>query len=103
MLDNNGLEGSRILDPDDSELADLLLQASSQGLTIREEPIRFIYRVAGRSKLPFSRTAIEYLRLLFRTAVARGPAATAGAGLAGAEGPSSPVLESARKRRDLAA
>ncbi len=29
MLDNNGLEGNRIIDPDDRELADLLVQAAA--------------------------------------------------------------------------
>jgi dolichol-phosphate mannosyltransferase len=49
-------------------LADFLVQAADLGLTIREEPIRFTYRVAGRSKLPFARTSLEYLRLLSRIA-----------------------------------
>jgi prophage maintenance system killer protein len=29
MLDNNGLDGSQIIDPDDRELADLLVQAAA--------------------------------------------------------------------------
>lgn len=40
MLDNNGLEGSRILDPDDRELADLLLQAAA-GRNVEAESLRF--------------------------------------------------------------
>ena len=47
-----------------SFLADLLLQASALGMKIHEEPIRFVYRVAGRSKLPFARTSLDYVRLL---------------------------------------
>jgi len=47
---------------------DLLLQAAALGMTVREEPIRFTYRVAGRSKLPFVRTSGEYLALLAATA-----------------------------------
>ena len=51
--------------------ADLLLQAAALGMAIREEPIRFVYRVAGRSKLPFVSTGFEYLALLGSTALRR--------------------------------
>ncbi|KAB2958890.1 MAG: glycosyltransferase, partial [Thermoanaerobaculia bacterium] len=50
-----------------SFLADLLLQAHAAGMAVREEPIRFVYRVEGRSKLPFARTSVEYLRLVARS------------------------------------
>jgi hypothetical protein len=38
-LDNNGLDGSRILDPADRELADLLVQAAA-GLNVEAEILR---------------------------------------------------------------
>jgi len=56
--------------PGFSFLADLLLQAHAAGLVVREEPIRFVYRVEGRSKLPFLRTSVEYLRLVARAVAA---------------------------------
>ena len=38
-LDNNGLDGSRIIDPDDRELADLLVQAAA-GRNVEAEVLR---------------------------------------------------------------
>ncbi|MFZ0015501.1 MAG: Fic family protein [Acidimicrobiia bacterium] len=40
-LDNNGLDGSGILDPADRELADLLVQAAA-GLNVEAEILRFL-------------------------------------------------------------
>jgi prophage maintenance system killer protein len=40
MLDNNGLDGSRIIDPDDRELADLLVQAAA-GRNVEAEILQF--------------------------------------------------------------
>ena len=39
-LDNNGLDGSRIIDPHDLELADLLVQAAA-GQNVEAEILRF--------------------------------------------------------------
>ena len=39
-LDNNGLDGSRIIDPDDRELAELLVQAAA-GRNVEAEILRF--------------------------------------------------------------
>ena len=40
MLDNNGLDGSRIIDPNDRELADLLVQAAA-GRNVEAEILQF--------------------------------------------------------------
>jgi prophage maintenance system killer protein len=40
ILDNNGIEGRRILDPDDRELADLLVHAAS-GIDVEKRIIAF--------------------------------------------------------------
>jgi Fic family protein len=39
MLDNNGLDGSRIIDPDDRQLADLLVPAA--GRNVEAEILQF--------------------------------------------------------------
>ena len=39
-FDNNGLDGSQIIDPDDRELADLLVPAAA-GRTVEAEILRF--------------------------------------------------------------
>lgn len=49
-------------------LPEILLLARRAGLVIREEPIRFVYRVEGRSKMGFLTTSVSYLSL-FRTAL----------------------------------
>jgi prophage maintenance system killer protein len=40
-LDNNGLDGRRIIDPDDRELADLLVHAAS-GRDVEADTLRFL-------------------------------------------------------------
>jgi dolichol-phosphate mannosyltransferase len=45
-------------------LPEILIHASRRRMTIREEPIRFVYRTAGRSKMNLWRTAISYILLL---------------------------------------
>lgn len=40
-LDNNGLDGSRIIDPDARELADLLVQAAA-GRNVETEILQFL-------------------------------------------------------------
>ena len=54
-----------------SFLADLALQAECVGMTVVEEPITFVHRRRGRSKLPFLRTGFEYLALIARALVRR--------------------------------
>jgi prophage maintenance system killer protein len=41
ILDNNGLDGSQIIDPDDRELADMLVQAASGGDVVESDIVRF--------------------------------------------------------------
>jgi hypothetical protein len=47
-------------------LPELLLAASALDLRIVEEPIDFVHRVHGRSKLRLGPAARDYLRLLAR-------------------------------------
>ena len=51
-------------------LPEMLVLARRAGLTTREEPISFVYRVQGRSKMGFLATSTSYLSL-FRTAFGR--------------------------------
>jgi hypothetical protein len=45
-------------------LPEMLLQAHALNMTILEEPIRFIFRTAGKSKMRLLSTARSYLALL---------------------------------------
>lgn len=45
-------------------LPELLVQAKRAGMTTVEEPIRFVYRSVGRSKMAIARTIWSYVRLL---------------------------------------
>ncbi len=47
-------------------LPEILLRASAAGLSISEEPIHFIYRVYGASKMNLWKTSKSYLSLLYR-------------------------------------
>ena len=49
-------------------LPELLFEAARLGLRIEEEPIRFTYRVHGRSKMGLWRTSRSYLGLFLRRA-----------------------------------
>lgn len=45
-------------------LPEILIRASAAGMTIAEEPIHFIFRREGRSKMAIWETTLSYLRLL---------------------------------------
>ncbi|HEV8240597.1 MAG TPA: glycosyltransferase [Thermoanaerobaculia bacterium] len=45
-------------------LPELLLQARAAGLVVREEPIHFVFRRRGRSKMAILGTSVSYLALL---------------------------------------
>ncbi len=47
-------------------LPELLFEAAARGLLIEEEPIRFMYRVHGRSKMGLWKTSRSYLGLFLR-------------------------------------
>lgn len=47
-------------------LPELLFEAAARGLLIEEEPIRFTYRVNGRSKMGLWKTSRSYLGLFLR-------------------------------------
>ncbi len=47
-------------------LPEILLAAASRGLRIVEEPIRFVFRKAGESKLDIPATSLSYISLLTR-------------------------------------
>lgn len=47
-------------------LPEILLRASAAGLSIIEEPIHFIYRVQGTSKMNLWKTSKSYLSLLYK-------------------------------------
>jgi dolichol-phosphate mannosyltransferase len=46
-------------------LPELLIAASRSGMKIVEEPIRFVYRTTGTSKMAIAKTIRSYLKLLF--------------------------------------
>lgn len=52
-------------------LPELLLEAAARGLVIAEEPIRFTYRVNGRSKMKLWKTSRSYIGLFLRHLVGR--------------------------------
>jgi len=54
-------------------LPELLMEASARGLRIAEEPIRFTYRVHGRSKMRLWKTSRSYLGLFLRRLVLHRP------------------------------
>lgn len=45
-------------------LPEILIRASAAGLTLAEEPIHFVFRREGRSKMGIWKTSLSYLRLL---------------------------------------
>lgn len=47
-------------------LPELLFEAAARGLRIAEEPIRFTYRIHGRSKMSLWKTSCSYLGLFLR-------------------------------------
>lgn len=47
-------------------LPELLFEAAARGLLIAEEPIRFTYRIHGRSKMRLWKTSLSYLGLFLR-------------------------------------
>jgi hypothetical protein len=47
-------------------LPELLFEAAARGLLIAEEPIRFTYRINGRSKMGLWKTSRSYLGLFLR-------------------------------------
>jgi dolichol-phosphate mannosyltransferase len=47
-------------------LPELLFEAAARGLRIEEEPIRFTYRIHGRSKMKLWKTSGSYVRLFLR-------------------------------------
>jgi prophage maintenance system killer protein len=51
VLDSNGIDGRRILDPDDRELADLLIQAAS-GNDVEADVVRFFVDKADALDYP---------------------------------------------------
>jgi len=54
-------------------LPELLMEAAARGLRIGEEPIRFTYRIHGRSKMRLWRTSRSYLGLFLRRLVRKRP------------------------------
>lgn len=47
-------------------LPEILIQAAERQMTIVEEPIQFIYRTSGRSKMHIGPTTLSYFRLFLR-------------------------------------
>lgn len=60
----SALQSIRFLNNDFAFLPEILIRAHHLGLSVVEEPIRFIFRREGRSKMAFGKTCMSYLRLL---------------------------------------
>jgi dolichol-phosphate mannosyltransferase len=73
----DALRRVRFANADFAFLPEILIDASRQGMRIEEEPIQFVYRTRGTSKMRIAKTSMSYLRLLLTF---RGPALPRGAG-----------------------
>ena len=60
----SALRSIQFVNNDFAFLPEILIRAHHLGLRVVEEPIRFIFRREGRSKMAFGRTCMSYLRLL---------------------------------------
>jgi dolichol-phosphate mannosyltransferase len=60
----SALHAVRFVNNDFAFLPEILIRAHHLGLRVVEEPMRFIYRREGRSKMAFGKTCLSYLRLL---------------------------------------
>ncbi len=60
----SALQSIRFVNNDFAFLPEILIRAHHLGLRVVEEPIRFIFRREGRSKMAFGKTCMSYLRLL---------------------------------------
>lgn len=58
------LRAIRFENPSFAFLPEILIRAHAAGFRIAEEPIHFIFRVHGRSKMRFWATSLSYLKLL---------------------------------------
>ena len=53
-------------------LPEILIRASAAGMRLGEEPIQFVFREQGRSKMAFVQTTLSYLGLLSTSVLGRG-------------------------------
>lgn len=74
----------RFDNPDFAFLPEILIDAARQGMKIAEEPIHFVHRVRGRSKMGIVRTSLSYVGLFLLSVRRPG---TGGAGLRKGSGP----------------
>lgn len=58
----------RFENPDFAFLPEMLVDAKRRGFAMVEEPIRFVYRRIGRSKMAIATTIASYVRMLLRRA-----------------------------------